>query len=571
MNLTDEQLAIVETRVLGLLQVEAGPGSGKTRVIVERALHRLRKGTPAEHLLILTFTRAAAAEIKSRILETLREGGARWPRLPEVDTIHGWAASYLRRIANASAMVSGDIGVDSGFAVYDEVDREAAYRVTAAEVGNRRWDSLRVDTMRRMPEIETAYQRKMRAANALDFDHLVPLAEKALAGRAAPLAYVEVLVDEAQDVTIEEWRLIQAIRAGSPKHQLTMIVGDPWQLVYEWRGVDPALWGANGADADGVHHASLTENFRCDKAIRAFADSLTRGERATGGRDDMGIVAQSTVEDLRSLALDMFHVRDAMHGPRWIGTRPATCAVLARTWRDVEQAADVFEAVGEAVRVQRKATGPWQGDHGRLVATLLKVILNPHDDAMVGILAYRLNDQDLALRARQVAARDRVQLLEALAAVSTRWGIIRKALMIEDGVPGTERTESRRESLDHPLPVISLVLGFVTPRVEETLAELGLSRTTGTWSTTAQALVDWLNFDGQQLAERGATAGAIPPITFTTFHGAKGLEWDFVIVVERGNDADEPHGEERRLRYVAATRARHFLSMVRLEDGRSPW
>lgn len=585
-DLSDEQRAIVETDVHGVAIVEAGPGAGKTRVIVERALYLLRQGVSPRDILILTFTRAAALEIRVRIQDRLRELGARWPKFPEVDTLHGWSASLVRQHPER-------VQRTSRFVIHDDTDREATYRVTAAECGIRTWERARVSTLAGMDRVAGRYIERLRQANALDFDALEPAALHILEQVDDPRGYKAVLVDEAQDLTREEWRLVRTLGSRCPDLELTLLVGDPWQLIYEWRDVDPSLWeelvqacdsyfdaraGAfrpvrtRGAERWTSFH--LTRNYRCSEPVVAWSNAITYGQRYERthleGHDEGEVTPFACwPHQLPALAADLRHARQRLEG-----LHGRSVAFLARSWSDVDRLARALREEGLSVVVRRRLNGPWKGHMGLIVGTALKVLLNPADDTLVDVLAYRLGDAEEAAVRRVAAANSRTTLLRELANGPSRrfpWArFYDEVTRVEDGAPRDERV-----ALRDPFPALRALLGTTA---NDTLTSLGLE--SGKWATTA-SIVEWLVFDGQHNDTRGGHEDP-DAIVVTTIHQAKGLEWDSVIVwTEHGvppstvpthsgtvTIREDLDPEERRLLYVAATRARRQLLWITARDER---
>src|SRR5262245_50443537 len=183
-DLTPAQREAV-THVDGPLLVLAGAGSGKTRVITRRVAHLLRSGIPPERILAITFTNKAAGEMRERI-EALVPHSKVW-----VGTFHGFCARLLRSHSKL-------VGIDPGFTIYDQADRLRAVRdvmellagddagITPERVESaisRAKNDLVTPPMlaRRardekealVAKVYGAYELKLRASSAVDFDDLL--------------------------------------------------------------------------------------------------------------------------------------------------------------------------------------------------------------------------------------------------------------------------------------------------------------------------------------------------------------------------------------------------------------
>src|SRR5580704_8364278 len=108
----------------GPLLVLAGAGTGKTRVVTYRIAELIRRGTPADRILAVTFTNKAASEMQQRAAELL---GKRLPKRPEISTFHSLCVRILRRHANR-------LGYPERFAIYDRGDQESVARSALREI-----------------------------------------------------------------------------------------------------------------------------------------------------------------------------------------------------------------------------------------------------------------------------------------------------------------------------------------------------------------------------------------------------------------------------------------------------
>src|SRR5688572_27176432 len=123
MGMTAEQRAIIET-LTGPVLVVAGVGSGKTRVLAERAAHALDRGLPPDHLLAVTFTNRAAREMRLRLADLVGPGSAQ----ATVTTLHALCVRILRQDGKVLA-------IDPSFVVWDDVDSREALGLAAGQLG----------------------------------------------------------------------------------------------------------------------------------------------------------------------------------------------------------------------------------------------------------------------------------------------------------------------------------------------------------------------------------------------------------------------------------------------------
>lgn len=300
MALDAEQRRAVESDARHLLVV-AGPGSGKTRVVTERATRLLASGLPPGRLLLLTFTNKAAGEMRERMAELVGVGRCR--QMP-AGTFHSIGCRILRRIDPRFRS-----GRRPDFAIYDEDQQEAVIRVALRELEGpkRRTErqdetpaKLRAEISRRKcalavpPEDTTEldaheelfarlwgrYEERLRQSNAFDFDDLLLYWRQALSGSTAvgrELAerYEHVLVDEYQDTDRVQYDIVRALA----RRAHLCVVGDPRQAIYGFRGADHRNLKAFARDWPDGEVVVLRNNYRSAAPVVEASNALMRAAR----------------------------------------------------------------------------------------------------------------------------------------------------------------------------------------------------------------------------------------------------------------------------------------------------
>jgi DNA helicase-2/ATP-dependent DNA helicase PcrA len=274
----------------GPLLILAGPGSGKTRVITRRVAYLLRQGVKPYHLLAITFTNKAAGEMRKRIDE-LVPGNRVW-----ISTFHSMGARLLRMYAER-------LGLDRNFTIYDQNDRNRLVKSALEDSG--------IDTVRITPErIEAAiskaknqligpakyaekaddffaqtvarvypvYEKKLRTANALDFDDLLFWPALALKNDLELRAELDarfryVLIDEYQDTNLAQYAIARGLSVDYPN---LCVVGDPNQSIYKFRGSDIKNILNFERDFSQAKVIGLDINYRSTNAILQTANTLIR-------------------------------------------------------------------------------------------------------------------------------------------------------------------------------------------------------------------------------------------------------------------------------------------------------
>ena len=286
-GLTDDQKAAV-VHGEGPLLILAGAGSGKTRVITRRVAYLLQQGVRPGSILAITFTNKAAGEMRGRV-EQLVPGNRVW-----VSTFHSLGARLLRQYADR-------LGIDRNFTIYDTDDRNKIVKDALNSTGI---DDVKFSPDRLAGAISKAknalltpnqfektandffaqtvakvyhgYEKRLRAANAMDFDDLLYLPAMALRTneefrRDLDARFRYVLIDEYQDTNSAQYEIAKRL---SLDHPNLCVVGDPDQSIYKWRGSDIKNILDFERDFASTRVITLTHNYRSSKAIIHAASVL---------------------------------------------------------------------------------------------------------------------------------------------------------------------------------------------------------------------------------------------------------------------------------------------------------
>lgn len=279
--------------------VIAGAGSGKTRVLTYKIAYLLEQGIPAGHILALTFTNKAAREMKSRIAQLVGDDTARYLWM---GTFHAICARILRQEADR-------LGYTRDYSIYDTTDSKSLLkhivkdmqldekiykpavllgRISMAKnhllsptqyAANREFTMQdRFERLYEMTRIYTEYNRRLRAANAMDFDDLLFMTNVLFKQHEDVLhkyqdIFQYVLVDEYQDTNYSQYLIVK--RLSEPQNHVC-VVGDDAQSIYSFRGanIENILTFQKGyANAQLF---KLERNYRSTQTIVNAANSLIR-------------------------------------------------------------------------------------------------------------------------------------------------------------------------------------------------------------------------------------------------------------------------------------------------------
>ncbi|MCU1496568.1 MAG: UvrD/REP helicase [Acidimicrobiales bacterium] len=527
------------------LAILAGAGSGKTRVLTRRIAHRCLTGdADARHVLAVTFTRKAAAELDSR----LRTFGLR--DLPAAGTFHALAYAQLRtawagagtappvlldRKGRLLARILGNTTRIRPGELATEIEWARARLVapdTYVDAVHRAGRLTAVDPQR-IAEWYRRYEQDKRKRGLIDFDDLLARAADQIDrdpsfAAAQRWRFRHLFVDEYQDVNPLQERLL---RAWLGDRLDLCVVGDANQAIYGWNGADASFLQDFARHHPGAGVVELRDSYRSTPQILAVAASVLAAGRqppqpliAHRADGPMPVVVgyQSDIDEAHGIARA---VREH-HGP---GRPWSAQAVLVRT----NAQGALIEAAFRRASIPSRVRGAHQFLDDPDVRDLLKRF-----DRLPEPLSTTLADLDASV------ARQRVELL---------------GRGLEDGDVDLDDDHGTRAPLDRELP--DTAAGRRLGAFEQ-VVRLGNELLVMDPAARTDALPGWLR---TVLLDDGPDAA--DAVTIATFHAAKGLEWDVVHLagIETGyvpiSHARSPEAkrEEERLFYVAVTRASDVL------------
>jgi DNA helicase-2/ATP-dependent DNA helicase PcrA len=622
-DLNPAQRAAVEHRG-GPLLIVAGAGSGKTRVLTRRIAHLLASGdaTPGE-ILAITFTNKAAGEMKERVAELV---GAR-SRAMWVSTFHSACVRILRSEA-------ARLGVKSTFTIYDSADslrlmtmvmrdldldpRKFPPRSYLAQVSNLKNELIDHETFasraanpaeQSLAEAYAEYQRRLRLANAFDFDDLIS-STVALLQLFPEVAdhyrrrFRHVLVDEYQDTNHAQYTLIKEL-VGPGTAQLApgqlCVVGDADQSIYAFRGATIRNIEEFERDYPDASTILLEQNYRSTQTILTAANAVisrnsSRREKrlwtdAGSGHPIVAYVADDEHDEASFVANEIDRLSDAE------GVNPSEVAVFYRTNAQSRSLEEIFIRVGLPYRVVG-GTRFYERKEVRDALAYLRSIANPDDEVSLRRILNTprrgIGDRAEAM-VEAFAQRERISFPAALERAAEAPGIATRSLTsIEAFVRLLSDLRTLVESGADPATVLQAVLeqsGYVAelqastdPQDEtrlENLAELESVAQEFADANPEGTLAEFLEqvslvADSDEIPDEDGSGGVV---TLMTLHTAKGLEFPVVFLTGM-EDGVFPHmrslgdarelEEERRLAYVGITRARQRLYLSRAVT-RSAW
>ena len=599
MSLNPQQRAAVEY-CDGPLLVLAGAGSGKTRVITEKIAHLVRRRqVPAAKIAAITFTNKSAREMRERVGKLVSGSAAEGLT---VCTFHALGLKFLQieheraNLRRGFSVLDADdsqgmikdlapkgLKPDALFALQSLVSRAKNEGFTPEQAALRAGGARE----REAAEIYAAYQKRLAAFNAVDFDDLIRLPLTILEGDAEACAIWRerlryLLVDEYQDSNGAQYRLVKAL-AG--ERGLFTAVGDDDQSIYAWRGANPENLAELSRDYPQLKVVKLEQNYRCARRILRAANAVIANNAHLFEK-------RLWSEQGEGPPIRVVECRDDEHEAERVAGAITHLAEKHKTpWHEfaiLYRGNHQSRALEKALRIARVpyhvAGGTAFLDRAEVKDLLgyLRLINNPDDDAAF-LRVVNLPRRDIGAttleKLGELAGVRHVSLLRAAQsdavlgqltgrAASSLVGftnLIRELAARAERLPASELVEELIRRVGYAEHIASQVKEpALRERRLENLKELS------EWFRAMQK--DGAAGDlAAQLAllSHGDRDDPGNAVRMMTLHSAKGLEFRFVFLVgvddntlpHEGSLAEGRIEEERRLMYVGITRAKELLSL----------
>lgn len=600
----EQHLAV--TSLNGPLLILAGAGSGKTRVLTRRIAHLLHSDVDPEAILAVTFTNKAASEMRERVAELVGPRGEKvW-----VSTFHSTCGRILRQDIEA-------LGFTKRFSIYDDDDQ---LRIVRQLIADRGWDPKQFPPSRFLSRIDhyknqlltpqevlaqrrshgndptlqlwAEYEENLQAADAIDFNDLIGLVVRLFTEHPDVLArwqdkFQYVLVDEYQDTNHAQYRVLSLL---VQHHHNLCCVGDDDQSIYGFRGADIRNILDFQQDYPEANVVRMEQNYRCSKNILAVANAVVAKNT---GRIDKALWTEATPGPLvnvlvaRSPHREAQLVSEAIRQLRGQGFGYEDMVILyrsnrtARTFeRALGRAAIPYEVIGGRAYYERREV--------RDLIAYLRLVVNPADDAafmrVCNVPARGVGTQTLSALREEASVRGEPLLstARAMAQGKTRQAkALASFVTLIDGLSSLARDMAAaplvRELLDRS-GYSQMLADEDTAEARERLRNVE-ELVTRAGTAAIQDAVNPLDQLQAWLDTVALTATADEDevtegkVTLMTVHTSKGLEFPVVFVVHM-MEGTFPHQrsledrsveEERRLAYVAFTRAQQRLVITRSE------
>jgi DNA helicase-2/ATP-dependent DNA helicase PcrA len=595
-ELNPAQLEAVTT-IEGPVLVIAGAGSGKTRVIVHRVAFMIENGINPQEILLLTFTRKAAGEMLGRVQQLLNDTT---PQKVFGGTFHAFANYILRKYSSL-------LGIPYNFTIIDEEDsadtidlirselrierKGRAFprknriqeiissarnrNLTIRDVIENEFSGL-IDFIEQIELINQGYERYKKICKIFDYDDLMDVLRDSLRDNACFRKrlhdeYRYIMVDEYQDTNIIQKEIVEYLSEGNRN---ILVVGDDSQSIYSFRGANYENILRFPQKYSECKVIKIEENYRSNQKILDFTNDIILNAKIGYKKHLHSSILYEAVPEVRKFydqQSEAEFVVDRIMEYREKGISLNQVAVLVRAFwhaRYIEAELNKrnipYIAVGGLKFNERK--------HVKDVISYLRIIQNPYDAVAwnrilkylpgVGtITARRIIEKIITEKGIDIDAYDKQKFAEGL----------RRLAQMLNRAGGPEITLPRKIELirEYYAPILQANEYDYTVRLLDINVLIDLS---SRYDKLEKFLTDFAldppsrKFSTKTVPEIDESEDR--PLTVSTIHSAKGLEWHAVIIPHaldglipssRALNNIEEIEEERRLFYVACSRAKQDL------------
>ena len=584
------------SHVDGAMLILAGAGSGKTKTITARLAYLLANGVPAENTLTLTFTNKAAAEMRSRALNLI--SGLNLSSVPLLCTFHKFGLLFLK-------FHISELGRSANFQVIDTDDKKKIIKgfeinlptsLLAAKISTYKNSLINpkdIDELLKGEDDELSrmysgfyahcarayksYEEYLAANNLVDFDDLLILPYKILSANERlcdeiSRRYAYITVDEYQDTNDIQFKLLQKLCTA---HENLVVVGDDDQSIYGWRGarIENIL---NFKDQfSNVKFIKLEQNYRStDEILNAANELISHNKNRLGKSLTSMNGGGKKIEILRSEeeSIEAAKIAEAIKKLLSSGVAPSQIAVLYRV-NALSRARE--EGLNRAKIPYKMVGGVKFYERAEIKDTIayLRLVNDEHDDfsmrRIINVPKRGIGKVSLA-KLEELSRLRLISLFDAFSEPDA--GLSAKAAQalaeLKSGIASISALADTIKKIDALEPAFGLKAYYASlpdgadrvANIDEFLAMLKDEAS----NKPDFDLAEFLN-ELSLLSDQDAIMG--DAINIMSVHASKGLEFShlFVIGLEEGffpllgdsNDIEE----ERRLAYVAITRAKRTLTL----------
>jgi ATP-dependent DNA helicase UvrD/PcrA len=585
------------TTINGPVLVIAGAGSGKTRIIVHRVAFMLENGINPDEILLLTFTRKAASEMIGRVQGLLNDNKA---QKVFGGTFHSFSNYILRKNANL-------IGIPSNFTIIDSEDSADTIDLVKSELkiekkekafpkknrlqeifssARNRNMSIRnviqnefsglLEFIDQIELINKGYEKYKRICRIFDYDDLMEVLRDSLRDnpgfrRKLNNEFRYIMVDEYQDTNVVQKQIVEFL---SEDNRNILVVGDDAQSIYSFRGANYENILRFPQKYPDCRVIKIEQNYRSNQKILDFTNAIIGNARIGYKKQLFSKILYDSVPVVRKFydqQLEAEFIADKIIEYREKGIALNQVAILVRAfWHaryievELNKRSIPYIAVGGLAFNERK--------HVKDIISYLRIVQNPYDAvAWHRILKY-------------IPGVGIVTARKIIEKIISENGIQKNSFENAKFAEGLTRlTDMINHASDNKISIsrkIEIILGYYAPILQATESDYQIRlldiKVLAELSSKYDSLDKFLTDFALDPPSKKFGSKTVPlidesedkPLTISTIHSAKGLEWFSVIIphaldglipsVRALNNIEELE-EERRLFYVACSRAKQDL------------
>ncbi len=591
MTYNDAQKQAIE-HVDGAMLTLAGPGSGKTTVLTKRIQYLIEEAkVPPIHILVITFTRAAAKEMQDRFYDLMQ--GAKPP------CTFGTFHSVFFMILKAAYHYTGEnvLSEELKYQILRDIvsqmdmeyeDQEEFVQGIMAEISQVKTEMISLENYYAKScgeevfrTIYHAYKERLASMNKLDFDDMLVYCYELLRERKDILSgwqnrFRYILIDEFQDINPIQYEIVKQLAA--PRNNL-FIVGDDDQSIYRFRGARPELMLGFSKDYPGARQVLLNVNYRCSRDICESASRVITHNKNRFQKEivsDRGYGEPVLVHRVKTRKDENLHILKQIKEYKKQGIPYEQMAVLYRTNIQPQALVSLLMAYNIPFRMRDMLPSLYRHFAVQNILTYIRIAMGEQSrTAYLSIInkpkryisreAFTKEKVDLKelmlfYRDKKWAVDNLIQLSNDLHVLKKMTpyaaaAFIRKAIGYDSYLK--EYADYRRIHVDELYQVL-----------DEFSEQIREYRTFEEMFAGIQAYEEKLKENQEERNKQKAG------VNLATMHSAKGLEYEAVFILEanegiipyKKSSLPEEIEEERRMFYVAMTRARSFLHIYSVSE-----
>ncbi len=618
LNQLNKQQQEAVRQISGPVLIIAGAGAGKTKTITHRILHLIKQGNKPSSILAVTFTNKAAKEMKERIGKILSEDEqTNFPvkniEYPFVSTFHSLGVHILKENAQ-------EIGLTRYFNIFDRNDSKKAVKDSIIEanldpkqfdpnkilsiISRQKGDFLTHETFKKeigneyykqiISEVWTRYEKKLKEAKSLDFDDLLLKTALLLKNNSAIREKYQrqwryIHIDEYQDTNKVQYEISKLL---TNEEQNICVVGDQDQCVYSWRGADHTNILNFEKDFKETKTILLEQNYRSTQTILSAANEIIKKNKIrkeknlfTKNNEGEKIAIISGYTERQEAAKIAEKIKNLLNE-----NKPASeISILYRANFQSRVLEEAF--LMENIPYQVLGTKFFERKEVKDIISFIKASLNQeslHDivriinvpprgigkTTILKLFSHKENELSPAIQAKVEKFKELLNKIKDCAEKNKPSDVIR-FIIKETGLEQKlkEGTEDDLEKLANIGELITLATKYdalPTPQMLSNISDTEEHISNQTHSGIEKLLEDaTLASDQDEIDQKKEQKDAVK---LMTIHASKGLEFDYVFITgledsifpskrfdEKQTESQKE--EERRLFYVALTRARKKLTL----------